>query len=55
MEEEIMGIMTEGGQSSGGERREYVFALALGLIPGLQHAVLSLRAPVTTGITHCHF
>lgn len=41
MEEEIMEIMTEGGQGSSGERKEYFFALALDLIPGLQHAVVS--------------
>lgn len=29
MEEEIMEIMTVGGQSSSGERKEYFFALAL--------------------------
>ena len=38
MEEEIMEIRTVGGQSSSGEKKEYFFALALDLIPGLQQA-----------------
>lgn len=33
-----MEIRTVGGQSSSGEKKEYFFALALDLIPGLQHA-----------------
>lgn len=41
MEEEIMAVMTEGGQSSRGERKEYFFALVLDLIPGLQLIVVS--------------
>lgn len=41
MEEEIMEIMIVGGQSSNGEKKEYFFALALDLIPGLQHALVS--------------
>lgn len=35
MEEEIMEVMPVGVQSANGERKEYFFALALGLIPGL--------------------
>ena len=38
MEEEIMEMRTVGGQSSSGEKKEYFFALALDLIPGLQQA-----------------
>lgn len=41
MEEEIMEMLTVGGQSSNGERKEYFFALALDLIPGLQHIDVS--------------
>ena len=41
MEEEIMEIMMVGVQNSSGERKEGFFALALDLIPGLQHAVVS--------------
>lgn len=35
-----MDILTVGGQGSSGERKEYFFALALDLIPGLQRAVV---------------
>lgn len=52
MEEEIMEIMTVGGQSSSAERKEYFSALALDQVPGLQHAVgARLRGPVTTRVT----